>query len=481
MNLLPFDQMNRLHLGDCVVGMRTLPDACIPLTVTSPPYGDLRKYGGHPFDFEAVAHELWRVTAPGGVVVWVVADHVDGGSETGAVCRQQLQFQDLGFRVHDKLVMAKNYRFTHTTRYSGDCLEYALVLSKGKPCTVNLLRDKPNRTAGRRRTFTQMAPDGRRSISPKEYTVGRSGVRGKVWNYARGGRLTTTDRAAFGQTAPMPEAMARDHIVSWSRPGDVVFDPFAGAGTTLKMALLNDRRYLGYEVHEPYLEIARRRLADARAEYRRRLDECLTAVRGPVRPPQRFQVIYADPPWPFKAWGTHTDGRNATDHYPTMPLAEIASLPVADVAADDSVLLLWATGPFLDRAVGVMEAWGFRYVTVGFTWAKTDASGRPAMGLGYTSTRSASEFCLLGVRGRGLARARTDVIQLLHAPVGRHSEKPTEVRRRIEALYGAADRLELFARTPAPGWVCLGNEIDGRDIRAALADPLGGTVPSPTP
>jgi site-specific DNA-methyltransferase (adenine-specific) len=280
MSLLPFDRMNRIHLGDCVYGMRGLPDGCIPLTVTSPPYGNLRKYGGHPLDFEAVAQELWRVTAPGGVVVWVVADHLEGGTETGAVCRQQLCFQDLGFLVHDKLVMAKNYRFRHKTRYSGDCLEFALVLSKGRPRSVNLLRDKRNLTAGRRRTFTQMAPDGRRSLSPKQYTVSQFGVRGKVWFYPRGGRLTTSDRVAFGQTAPMPEAMARDHILSWSRPGDLVLDPFLGSGTTAKMALLSDRRYLGYEVYEPYFEIAEQRLADARAEYRRRLDKWLTAAVG---------------------------------------------------------------------------------------------------------------------------------------------------------------------------------------------------------
>lgn len=277
MNLPPFDQMNCVHLGDCVDGMRGLPESCIPLTVTSPPYGNLRKYGGHLFDFEAVAQELWRVTAPGGVVVWVVADHVKGGTETGDVCRQQLRFQELGFRAHEKLVMSKSYRLPQKTRYFGDCLEFALVLSKGKPRSINLLRDKENSTPGQCRRFSQMAPDGRRSVSTKKYTVGRYGVRGKVWYYPRGGQLTTSDRAAFQQTAPMPVEMARDHIRSWSRPGDLVFDPFLGSGTTAKMALLNDRRYLGYEVHEPYFEIAQRRLVNARSEYRRRLDEWLTA------------------------------------------------------------------------------------------------------------------------------------------------------------------------------------------------------------
>jgi site-specific DNA-methyltransferase (adenine-specific) len=464
MNLLPFNEMNRLHLGDCVAGMRGLPGGCIPLTVTSPPWDRMRKFGSHPFEFEAVAQELWRVTAPGGVVVWVTQDQITNGSMSGTRSRQFLFFKSLGFSAHDEIVMRSQGRPVTAVRY-GNGLQTALVLSRGRPRTVNLLRDKQNTSAGR-------VQRGRRQ--------GAWGVRGNVWDCLVTGWAKTRDRYACAHDGIMPEQMAADLIVSWSRPGDLVFDPFAGSGTTAKMALLSDRRYLGFEVHEPYFEIAERRLADARAAYRRRLDEWLAAGHRPTRSAPKFQVIYADPPWAFKPWGTHPDGRNAADHYPTMTPAEIASLPVADVAADDSVLLLWATGPSLDRAVGVMEAWGFKYLTVGFTWGKTDASGEPAMGLGYT-TRSGSEFCLLGKRGRGLPRMREDVKQLLFAPVTRHSEKPTEVRRRIEALYGPATRLELFARSTAPGWVCLGNEIDGRDIRAALADPLGETVPRRLP
>ena len=477
MNLLPFDQMNRIHQGDCVGGMRGLPDGCIPLTVTSPPYDNLRRYGDHPFDFEAVARELWRVTAPGGVLVWFAQDQTVGGGQTGTGCRQQLYLQSLGFRVYDRIVMDRINPLPRTRHYSG-VLEIALVLSKGRPRTVNLLRDKPNRQAGA--VYPTFCRSRRDRVDRRAKPIPRYGVRSVVWSYMVGGPHSTADLGGYDHPSVMPEEMAEDHIVSWSRPGDLVLDPFAGSGTTARMALLNDRRYLGYEAHQPYFEIARRRLTDARAEYRRRLDVWLAAGHRPTRSTPKFQVIYADPPWSFKPWGTHPDGRNASDHYPTMTLDEIASLPVADVAADDSVLLLWATGPFLDRAVGVMEAWGFRHVTVGFTWGKTDASGKPAMGLGYT-TRSGSEFCLLGKRGVGLPRVREDVMQLLLAPVTRHSEKPAEVRRRIEALYGPATRLELFARTTAPGWVCLGNEIDGRDIRAALADPLVETVPRRTP
>jgi site-specific DNA-methyltransferase (adenine-specific) len=281
MNLLPFHQMNRIHLGDCVDEMRGLPAGCIPLTVTSPPYDNLRRYGDHPFDFESVARELWRVTAPGGVVAWVVQDGTVDGSETGTTCRQQLFFQGLGFRVHNRIVMVNpGRRSPGKTRYGGP-LELALVLSKGAPRTVRLLRDTPNKTAGRLKTFNRRTWDGRtEQTGPKAYPVGTWGVRGNVWVYPRGYNQSSKDRRDFDHPALMPEAMAEDLIVSFSKPGDVVFDPFAGAGTTAKMAFLNHRRYLGYEVHEPYFRRALERLTDARAAYRRRLDEWLTATPG---------------------------------------------------------------------------------------------------------------------------------------------------------------------------------------------------------
>jgi site-specific DNA-methyltransferase (adenine-specific) len=284
MNLLPFDQTNRLHLGDCVDGMRRLPDACIPLTVTSPPYDNLRQYGNHPFDFEAVARELWRVTAPGGVIVWVVQDEIVDGSETGTSCRQQLFFQDLGFRVHNRIVMANaGSRWPGKARYGGS-LELALVLTKGKPRTIRLLQDSPNKNVGQLKTFYRRGWDGRlERAGAGSYPVGRWSARGNVWVYPRGYNQSSKDWRDFIHPALMPEAMAEDLILSFSKPGELVFDPFAGAGTTARMAFLNHRRYLGYEVHETYLQRALERLADARAVYRRRLDEWLTGTGGKDR------------------------------------------------------------------------------------------------------------------------------------------------------------------------------------------------------
>lgn len=281
MSLLPFDQMNRIHLGDCVAGMRGLPDDCIPLTVTSPPYDNLRKYGGQPFDFEAVARELWRVTAPGGVVAWVVQDGTENGSETGTTCRQQLFFQSLGFRVHNRIVMVNpGSRWPNEIRYGGS-LELALVLSKGKPRTVRLLKDSPNKNVGKLKTLYRRGWDGRlERAGSGSHPVGRWSARGNVWVYPRGFNQSSKDRRDFAHPALMPEAMAEDLIVSFSKAGELVFDPFAGAGTTAKMAFLNHRRYLGYEVHEPYHRRALERLADARAVYRRLLDEWLAETNG---------------------------------------------------------------------------------------------------------------------------------------------------------------------------------------------------------
>src|SRR4051794_23666503 len=136
---------------NCVEGMRQLPNDCIPLTVTSPPYDHVRTYGGDLLDFEtfqAVAQELYRITCAGGVVVWVVADGIDDHTESCTSARQKLHFREVGFKIYHTMVMARSgSRWPARVRY-GDSLEYAFILSKGKPRTINLLRDKPNRRAG---------------------------------------------------------------------------------------------------------------------------------------------------------------------------------------------------------------------------------------------------------------------------------------------------------------------------------------------
>ena len=269
---------NRLLCVDAVEGMRVLPSSSIPLTVTSPPYDSIRDYGGHLWDWEKfalVAHELWRVTMPGGVLVWVAQDQWKGGTLSCSSDRQVIFFRSLGFWL-DSIIYAKSkgFRRPEKDRYAAQVTP-CRVLVKGPPRTFNPIKDRENSTAGRLLYYSKRTRDGRREGRVKAKLTAEIGVRGNVWEYAVGGCHTTRDEFARKHPALMPEALARDLIVSWSRPGDVVLDPFGGAGTTAKMALLNDRQYLSFEVHRPYHEIAARRLGEAHEVNRRRLEVAL--------------------------------------------------------------------------------------------------------------------------------------------------------------------------------------------------------------
>lgn len=190
-------------------------------------------------------------------------------------------------------------------------------------------------------------------------------------------------------------------------------------------------------------------------------------------PPGPYSVIYADPPW---AWGkkplqNRGRARTVEKEYPTMQPEEIAELPVASIAAKDAALLLWTTGPKLQIGLDVLAAWGFKYVTVGFVWIKQNPGDRGLkFGMGFY-TRSNAEYCLLGTHGSP-KRVDAGVDQVLVAPVGRHSAKPHEFRRRIERLFGDVPRLEMFSRQRTDGWDSWGNQVpDGADdlFSAAVA------------
>ena len=174
---------------------------------------------------------------------------------------------------------------------------------------------------------------------------------------------------------------------------------------------------------------------------------------------KKYSVILADPPWAFRSWSEKGKGRSAEQHYPTMRLEDIKALPVADLAAEDCVLFLWATFPMLKEALEVVEAWGFSYKTVAFTWVKENRKS-PGLfwGLGYW-TRANAEVCLLATRGSP-KRQSAAVHQVILSPVEQHSKKPDAVRERIVTLMGDVPRVELFARQQAPGWDVWGNEVD---------------------
>lgn len=172
-----------------------------------------------------------------------------------------------------------------------------------------------------------------------------------------------------------------------------------------------------------------------------------------------YSLILADPPWSFTTYSEKGKGRSPENHYPVLDLEAICALPVGDIAAADSVLLLWVTMPNLLDGLSVMASWGFIYKTVAFTWAKVNEAGKPAFGLGYY-TRANAELCLLGTSFKGLSRQHKDVSSLILAPRREHSRKPDEQYARIERLFGNVPRIELFARQRVAGWDAWGLDVD---------------------
>ena len=171
-------------------------------------------------------------------------------------------------------------------------------------------------------------------------------------------------------------------------------------------------------------------------------------------------LIYADPPWHYAArkTGTHFGG-GVTDKYPTMTVPEICALPIKDIARDNSILMIWTTMPYLMQTQQVIEAWGFRYVTCGFTWIKTNKnSGTVFAGVG-NYTKSNAELCLIAKRGAGLKRVSRSVQQVIMTPRREHSRKPDEAYDRIEQLFAPENPIELFARTRKAGWHNWGNQV----------------------
>lgn len=184
---------------------------------------------------------------------------------------------------------------------------------------------------------------------------------------------------------------------------------------------------------------------------------------------QRYRVILADPPWDFKQ-----SAKKIRSQYPLMSHEELAALPVSEWTDKNAVLFMWTIQSHLEESLQLMAAWGFRYKTVAFTWVKTEKSGKPVFGLG-NFTRSCTELCLLGVRGRGLERQSRSVRQLITAARREHSRKPDEQYDRIMLLYDGP-YLELFARQQWPGWDAWGNEVGKFQSPNAVEHELAGVL-----
>jgi N6-adenosine-specific RNA methylase IME4 len=193
----------------------------------------------------------------------------------------------------------------------------------------------------------------------------------------------------------------------------------------------------------------------------------------------KFSIIYADPPWPYNNRISHKKtrfGRGVDGHYPKMTMADIRALPIGDLAARDCALYMWVTYPNLEEQLPLFRHWGFRYCTLGFSWTKLNArNGEDCFGTGYYA-KANEEVCLFGMRGQ-LKPITNNVSSAVRAPRQEHSHKPDRIRDLLVDLYGDVPRVELFARQSAPGWVAVGNGIDGQDIRESLAQLI--STPSP--
>lgn len=231
-----------------------MPDGFVDLVVTSPPYDNLRTYNGYSWDFEALAKELFRVVKKGGVVVWVVGDATINGSETGTSFRQALYFKEIGFNLHDTMIWYKpNPVPTQHTRYE-TAFEYMFIFSRGKCATANLLR-RPTQSAGAVRIGHRASHgNGHQRLTERVYIGQDDAICHNVWS------ISLAPPEVSGHPASFPEQLAKDHILSWSNEGDLIYDPFMGSGTTAKAAHQLKRRWIGSEISSEYVELANKRL-----------------------------------------------------------------------------------------------------------------------------------------------------------------------------------------------------------------------------
>ena len=255
-------EINQIYDENCLNTMSRMPSNFIDLTVTSPPYDNLRKYNGYSFEFEKIAAELYRVTKPGGVVVWVVGDSSIGGGESLTSFKHAIKFTEIGFVLNDTMIYAKPNRRPRqyrANRYE-QIFEYMFILVKGdKSKTFNSIQEDclnkgkeisfTSRDARKDNNFTA----GGLLTTSKKTIVKNTKTKGNIWEYCN-------NSLGIDHPAIFPEQLAADHIISWSNPGDLVYDCFNGSGTTTKMAKQLGRNYIGSEISANYCEIANQRL-----------------------------------------------------------------------------------------------------------------------------------------------------------------------------------------------------------------------------
>lgn len=241
-----------LRLGDCLDVLKTLGDNSIDLTITSPPYDDLRAYNSE-FDLGSIAKELFRVTKDGGVVVWNVNDKTKNGSESLTSFKQAILFNEIGFNVNDTMIWQKTNPMPQVKqpRYN-QVFEYMFVFSKGKPKTFNPIM-VDCKSAGQDYKSTCKIITKGKERKYKEFKINQQKVDDNIWKFAIA-QNKTSHPAVFPIELPMR------HIKSWSNIDDVVLDPFMGSGTVGVACVELNRKFIGIEIDETYFKMARDRI-----------------------------------------------------------------------------------------------------------------------------------------------------------------------------------------------------------------------------
>ena len=225
----------------------------IDLTITSPPYDSLRVYNGYSFNFPQVAKTLYEITKPGGVLVWIVGDATEKGSETGTSFKQVLGLKDAGFNLHDTMIWRKTNPMpkVKTKRYF-DVFEYMFILSKGQPKTFNPIM-QPTKLGGKTYNSTMKQISNGKVRKPKIMILNKKRYKDNIWDCAVAQNRTE-------HPAVFPESLVSDHILSWSNEGDIVYDPFMGSGTTAIAAKKLNRNYIGSEISLEYCDLIKFRI-----------------------------------------------------------------------------------------------------------------------------------------------------------------------------------------------------------------------------
>ena len=256
-------RLNSIVNGDCLEVLSKIPEESVDMVVTSPPYDNLRSYGGYEFAFEEIAKELVKVLRVGRVIVWIVSDATIGGSETGTSFKQALFFKELGMNLHDTMIFRKRNAIPqiYRKRYTNE-FEYMFVFSKGKVQIHNHIM-VPTLHGGLKLKSTTYKNYSKGDQKRKKLAnpVKETKLKGNIWEYVVGKKKI--DQFAKRHPAPFPVQLAYDHIVSWTDKGELVLDPMCGIGSTCVAAKLAGRRYLGVDVHEEYCCLAEERLKNA--------------------------------------------------------------------------------------------------------------------------------------------------------------------------------------------------------------------------